>query len=66
MAARGIHLDAAAFQTDSLNDLGLDAGEIPPLRRPTHSQGRMRRKSVGLLRSCLRQAGGMAGFWLFF
>jgi len=25
--------------------------EIPPLRRPTHSQKGMRRKSVGLLRS---------------
>src|ERR1700692_123206 len=27
IAARGIHLDAAAFQTDSLNDLGRSAGE---------------------------------------
>jgi hypothetical protein len=46
--------------------------EIPPLRKPTPSPfGGLRtgrsegeEKSVGLLRSCLRQAGGMTGWEL--
>ena len=55
---REVELKAATYKADRMATWK-ERGEIPRLRKPTPSRERRRKKGVGLLRSCLRQAGGM-------